>query len=148
MKKYKFPFGKILKIKTIELDRYVVQLNEIRHEITQTEDKKQALIKYQIQLNDDYLTKITSNLTSYELRQMQYQKESLKLQIEQINLKLIELKRNETVALDRVIEKKKEQSTLSKLDEKQFKEYTDLVHKKESALMDEMLLLKINQENG
>lgn len=148
MKKYKFPFEKILKIKTIELDRYVVQLNEIRYEITQTEDKKQALIKYQIQLNEDYLTKITCNLTSYELRQMQYQKESLKLQIEQINLKLIELKRNESVALDRVIEKKKEQSTLSKLDEKQFKEYTDLVHKKESALMDEMLLLKINQENG
>jgi len=47
-----------------------------------------------------------------------------------------------------VIEKKKEQNTLNKLDEKQFKEYTDLVHKKESALMDEMLLLKINQENG
>jgi len=148
MKKYKFPFEKILKIKTIELDRLVVQLNEIRYEINLTEEKKQALINYQVQLNEEYLTKITRNLTSFELRQMHYQKESLKFQIEQINLKLIELKRNENVALDRVIEKKKEQNTLNKLDEKQFKEYTDLVHKKESALMDEMLLLKINQENG
>lgn len=148
MKKYKFPFEKILKIKTIELDRLVVQLNEIRYEIYQTEEKKQALINFQIQLNEEYLTKITRNLTSFELKQTQYQKESLKFQIEQINQKLVELKRNENVALDRVIEKKKEQSTLSKLDEKQFKEYTDLVHKKESALMDEMLLLKINQENG
>ncbi len=148
MKKYKFPFEKILKIKTIELDRLVVQLNEIRYEINLTEEKKQALINYQVQLNEEYLTKITRNLTSFELRQTHYQKESLKFQIEQINLKLIELKRNENVALDRVIEKKKEQNTLNKLDEKQFKEYTDLVHKKESALMDEMLLLKINQENG
>jgi len=147
MKKYKFPFEKILKIKTIELDRLVVQLNEIRYEINQTEEKKQALINCQIKLNEEYLTKITRNLTSFELRQTQYQKESLKFQIEQINQKLVELKRNENVALDRVIEKKKEQSTLSKLDEKQFKEYTDLVQKKENALMDEMLLLKINQEN-
>jgi len=148
MKKYKFPFEKILKIKTIELDRLVVQLNEIRYEINQTEEKKQALINYQIKLNEEYLTKITRNLSSFELRQTQYQKESLKFQIEQINQKLVDLKRNENVALECVIEKKKEQSTLSKLDEKQFKEYTDLVHKKENALMDEMLLLKINQENG
>lgn len=148
MKKYKFPFEKILKIKTIELDRYVIQLNQIRYEISQTEEKKQSLLIQQTQLNTIYLAKISSNITSFELRQTQFQKESLKIQIEQVNQKLAELKRNESVALDRVIEKKKEQNTLNKLDEKQFNEYTNLVRKKESALMDEMLMLKISQENG
>jgi len=148
MKKYKFPFEKILKIKTIELDRYVIQLNQIRYEIGQIEEKKQSLLIQQTQLNTIYLTKISSNISSFELRQTQFQKESLKIQIEQVNQKLAELKRNESVALDRVIEKKKEQNTLNKLDEKQFNEYTNLVRKKESALMDEMLLLKISQENG
>jgi flagellar export protein FliJ len=148
MKKYKFPFEKVLKIKSIELDRYVIQLNEIRYEIVQVEEKICILTAQQSTLNETYLIKISNHLTSFELRQMQYQKESLKIQIKQLDKKLVELKRNENVALERVIEKKKEQNTLNKLDEKQFNEYTEFVHKKESALLDEMVLLKLHQKKG
>lgn len=147
MKKYKFPFDKVLKIKTIELDKLVTQLNQIRYEIHLNETKKSELIHQQNQLNEDYLNRINVFLTSLELNQLNYKKESLNYQIKQINQKLNELKRNEMIVLDRVIDKKKEQSTLNKLDEKLFNEYKSVVYKKENAIMDEMLVLKMSQNN-
>jgi flagellar protein FliJ len=148
MKKYQFPLDKVLKVKTIELDKLVLQLSQVRHEIHITESKKAELVQVENQLNQTYLAQINQSLTSYELSQINYKKESLKHQIKLINEKIMELKRTESLVLERVIDKKKEQSTLNKLDEKLLEEHNTLAHKQEREINDEMLVMKINRKNG
>jgi flagellar biosynthesis chaperone FliJ len=46
--------------------------------------------------------------------------------------------------LNKVVEKKKEENILSKLDEKQFEQYTKQALKKENQILDEMLVMKMN----
>ncbi len=144
MKKYQFPLEKVLKIRTIELDRLVLQLNQIRLEIEKLEVRKAELAKHQLDLNEEYLNRINTNISGFELAQMNYKKENLSNQVNQLRLKINEFKQNETLVLTRVLDKKKEQSGLHKLDAKLLKEFNDIALKKETAILDEMLILKMN----
>ena len=144
MKKYQFPLEKVLKIRTIELDRLVLQLNQIRLEIEKLEVRKAELAKHQLDLNEEYLNRINTNISGFELAQMNYKKENLSNQVNQLRLKINEFKQNETLVLTRVLDKKREQSGLHKLDAKLLKEFNDIALKKETAILDEMLILKMN----
>lgn len=144
MKKYQFPLEKVLKIRTIELDRLVLQLNQIRIEIEKLETQKAELAKHQLDLNKEYLNRISTVLSGYELAQLNYKKENLRYQTNQLIQKINEFKQNETLVLARVLDKKKEQSGLHKLDAKLSKEFNDIALKKETAILDEMLILKMN----
>lgn len=147
MKKYQFPLEKVLMLKTLELDQLVLQLNQVRYEIHQNEQLKKDLFTQHVNLNLDLNSQLKTSLSSYAFNQIKYKIENLKYQIERVKKNLMELKINESIVLERVIDKKKEQSGLKKLDEKLYKEYLESARKKESLLLDEMLILKINQES-
>lgn len=144
MKKYHFQLDKVLKVKTIELDALTETLNQIRFDVKETEMKINECMQIEIDLNNEYINQINIKLSGYDLNQINYKKESIKFQLKQLNLKLNELKHKEGIQLDKVIEKKKEESMLIKLDEKQYEQYVKQAHKKENELMDEMLVLKMN----
>lgn len=144
MKKYHFQLDKVLKVKTIELDALTETLNQIRFDVKETEMKINECMQIEIDLNNEYINQINIKLSGYDLNQINYKKESIKFQLKQLNLKLNELKHKEAIQLDKVIEKKKEESMLIKLDEKQYEQYVKQAHKKENELMDEMLVLKMN----
>ena len=144
MKKYHFQLDKVLKVKTIELDALTETLNQIRFDVKETEMKINECMQIEIDLNHEYINQINIKLSGYDLNQINYKKESIKFQLKQLNLKLNELKHKEAIQLDKVIEKKKEESMLIKLDEKQYEQYVKQAHKKENELMDEMLVLKMN----
>ena len=144
MKKYQFKLEKVLKVKTIELDTLISTLNQIRAEIYKIEQKINELNQCLIDLNQAYINQINQTLTGHDLKQFNYKKESIKYQIEQLNTVLKELKLKENYQLNKVIEKKKEESMLNKLDEKQYELYMKQAHKKENETMNEMLVLKMN----
>lgn len=144
MKKYQFKLDKVLKVKTIELDSLTAGLNQIRFEIKEIEQRIHKLKETQVQLEQAYLSQINHSLSGSELRQYNFNKETLKYQIDQCINSLKELKLKESIQLNKVIEKKKEESILSKLDEKQFGQYTKQAHKHENQILDEMLVMKMN----
>jgi flagellar export protein FliJ len=130
MKKYQFKLEKVLKVKTIELDTLIAALNQIRVEIHTIEQKINELNRCLIDLNQAYITQINQTLTGHDLKQFNYKKESIKHQIEQLKSMLKELKLKENYQLNKVIEKKKEESMLNKLDEKQYELYMKQAQKK------------------
>lgn len=144
MKKYQFKLEKVLKVKTIELDTLIGTLNQIRAEITKIDQKINELNQSFIDINQAYITQINQTLNGHDLKQFNYKKESIKHQIEQLKSMLKELKLKENYQLNKVIEKKKEESMLNKLDEKQYELYMKQAHKKENETMNEMLVLKMN----
>lgn len=144
MKKYQFKLDKVLKVKTIELDSLISILNQTRQEINTIEQKITELNRVQTELNQDYISQINRTLTGHDLKQFNYKKESIKHQLNQLMTMLKELKLKESYQLNKVIEKKKEESMLNKLDEKQYELYMKQALKKENEMMNEMLVLKMN----
>jgi|GEM_PF-2334527 len=144
MKKYQFKLEKVLKVKTIELETLVVGLNQVRFEIKKVEQKIQELNLAQVELNQHYIIQINQSFSGSELRQYNFNKEAIKYQIDQLTTFLSELKLKESYQLNKVIEKKKEESILNKLDEKQFEQYTKQTLKIENQVLDEMLVMKMN----
>lgn len=143
MKKYQFKLDKVLKVKTIELDILIAELNKTRLEIRKIENKISELNQALIEINHNYINQINKTFTGYDLKQFNYKKESIKQQINQLTTSLKEFKLKESHQLNRVIEKKKEENMLNKLDEKQFEHYMKQAHIKESEMMNEMLVLKM-----
>ena len=146
MKKYQFQLEKVLKVKTIELDQLLVRLNEIRYEIKKIEDRIIELNEMEVELHKEYLTKVQTYLMGTEIKQYNFQKQMIEYQIKQLKQSLIELKLREKNQLDKVVEKKKEENMLKKLDEKLYSEYLGEVNKKENQRLDEMLVLKMIQK--
>ncbi len=146
MKKYQFQLEKVLKVKTIELDQLLVRLNEIRYEIKKIEDRIIELNEMEVKLHKEYLTKVQTYLMGTEIKQYNFQKQMIEYQIKQLKLSLIELKLREKNQLDKVVEKKKEENMLKKLDEKLYSEYLGEANKKENQRLDEMLVLKMIQK--
>lgn len=144
MKKYQFKLDKVLKVKTIELDTLTAGLNQIRSEIEQIEYKIHKLDQSLIELNHTYITQINKSFSGSELKQYNFNKGTLKYQIDQSTSILNELKLKESIQLNKVIEKKKEENILSKLDEKLFDQYTKQAYKQEKEILDEMLVMKMN----
>lgn len=144
MKKYQFKLEKVLKVKTIELDTLTAVLNHIRYEIKQVEQRIQELNQAHIELEKAYIVQINKSFSGSELRQYNFNNETIKYQIEQCTNSLKELKLKENIQLNKVVEKKKEENILSKLDEKQFEQYTKQALKKENQILDEMLVMKMN----
>lgn len=144
MKKYQFKLDKVLKVKTIELDSLISILNQTRQEIITIEQKLNELNRIQTELNQEYINQINQTLNGYDLKQFNYKKESIKHQVSQLTTMLKELKLKESYQLNKVIEKKKEESMLNKLDEKQYELYMKQALKKENEMMNEMLVLKMN----
>ena len=146
MKKYQFQLEKVLKVKTIELDQLLARLNEIRYEIKKIEDRIIELNEMEVELHKEYLTKVRTYLMGTEIKQYNFQKQMIEYQIKQLKQSLIELKLREKNQLDKVVEKKKEENMLKKLDEKLYSEYLGEVNKKENQRLDEMLVLKMIQK--
>jgi flagellar FliJ protein len=146
MKKYQFQLEKVLKVKTIELDQLLVRLNEIRYEIKKIEDRIIELNEMEVELHKEYLTKVQTYLMGTEIKQYNFQKQMIEYQIKQLKQSLIELKLREKNQLDKVVEKKKEENMLKKLDEKLYSEYLGEANKKENQRLDEMLVLKMIQK--
>ena len=146
MKKYQFQLEKVLKVKTIELDQLLARLNEIRYEIKKIEDRIIELNVMEVELHKEYLTKVQTYLMGTEIKQYNFQKQMIEYQIKQLKQSLIELKLREKNQLDKVVEKKKEENMLKKLDEKLYSEYLGEVNKKENQRLDEMLVLKMIQK--
>ena len=146
MKKYQFQLEKVLKVKTIELDQLLVRLNEIRYEIKKIEDRIIELNEMEVELHKEYLTKVRTYLMGTEIKQYNFQKQMIEYQIKQLKQSLIELKLREKNQLDKVVEKKKEENMLKKLDEKLYSEYLGEANKKENQRLDEMLVLKMIQK--
>ena len=146
MKKYQFQLEKVLKVKTIELDQLLVRLNEIRYEIKKIEDRIIELNEMEVELYKEYLTKVRTYLMGTEIKQYNFQKQMIEYQIKQLKQSLIELKLREKNQLDKVVEKKKEENMLKKLDEKLYSEYLGEANKKENQRLDEMLVLKMIQK--
>ena len=146
MKKYQFQLEKVLKVKTIELDQLLVRLNEIRYEIKKIEDRIIELNEMEVELHKEYLTKVQTYLMGTEIKQYNFQKQMIEYQIKQLKQSLIEIKLREKNQLDKVVEKKKEENMLKKLDEKLYSEYLGEVNKKENQRLDEMLVLKMIQK--
>lgn len=146
MKKYQFQLEKVLKVKTIELDQLLVRLNEIRYEIKKIEDRIIELNEMEVELHKEYLTKVRTYLMGTEIKQYNFQKQMIEYQIKQLKQSLIEIKLREKNQLDKVVEKKKEENMLKKLDEKLYSEYLGEVNKKENQRLDEMLVLKMIQK--
>ncbi len=144
MKKYHFQLDKVLRVKTIELDELTETLNQLRFEIKDVEDRIKNLVQIQTDLNNKYISQINIKLSGYDLKQINYKKECLKIQIEQLKIILKDLHQKEIIQLNKLIEKKKEESMLIKLDEKQYDQYLKETYKKENQLLDEMLVLKMN----
>lgn len=146
MKKYQFQLEKVLKVKTIELDQLLVRLNEIRYEIKKIEDRIIELNEMEVELHKEYLTKVQTYLMGTEIKQYNFQKQMIEYQIKQLKQSLIEIKLREKNQLDKVVEKKKEENMLKKLDEKLYSEYLGEANKKENQRLDEMLVLKMIQK--
>ena len=146
MKKYQFQLEKVLKVKTIELDQLLARLNEIRYEIKKIEDRIIELNDMKEELHKEYLTKVRTYLMGTEIKQYNFQKQMIEYQIKQLKQSLIELKLREKNQLDKVVEKKKEENMLKKLDEKLYSEYLGEANKKENQRLDEMLVLKMIQK--
>lgn len=146
MKKYQFQLEKVLKVKTIELDQLLARLNEIRYEIKKIEDRIIELNEMEVRLHKEYLTKVRTYLMGTEIKQYNFQKQMIEYQIKQLKQSLIELKLREKNQLDKVVEKKKEENMLKKLDEKLYSEYLGEANKKENQRLDEMLVLKMIQK--
>lgn len=146
MKKYQFQLEKVLKVKTIELDQLLARLNEIRYEIKKIEDRIIELNEMEVELHKEYLTKVRTYLMGTEIKQYNFQKQMIEYQIKQLKQSLIEIKLREKNQLDKVVEKKKEENMLKKLDEKLYSEYLGEVNKKENQRLDEMLVLKMIQK--
>ena len=146
MKKYQFQLEKVLKVKTIELDQLLARLNEIRYEIKKIEDRIIELNVMEVELHKEYLTKVQTYLMGTEIKQYNFQKQMIEYQIKQLKQSLIELKLREKNQLDKVVEKKKEENMLKKLDEKLYSEYLGEANKKENQRLDEMLVLKMIQK--
>lgn len=146
MKKYQFQLEKVLKVKTIELDQLLARLNEIRYEIKKIEDRIIELNEMEVELHKEYLTKVQTYLMGTEIKQYNFQKQMIEYQIKQLKQSLIELKLREKNQLDKVVEKKKEENMLKKLDEKLYSEYLGEANKKENQRLDEMLVLKMIQK--
>lgn len=146
MKKYQFQLEKVLKVKTIELDQLLARLNEIRYEIKKIEDRIIELNEMEVELHKEYLTKVRTYLIGTEIKQYNFQKQMIEYQIKQLKQSLIELKLREKNQLDKVVEKKKEENMLKKLDEKLYSEYLGEANKKENQRLDEMLVLKMIQK--
>ncbi len=146
MKKYQFQLEKVLKVKTIELDQLLVRLNEIRYEIKKIEDRIIELNEMEVELHKEYLTKVRTYLMGTEIKQYNFQKQMIEYQIKQLKQSLIEIKLREKNQLDKVVEKKKEENMLKKLDEKLYSEYLGEANKKENQRLDEMLVLKMIQK--
>lgn len=144
MKKYHFQLDKVLRVKTIELDELTETLNQLRFEIKDVEDRIKNLVQIQTDLNNKYISQINIKLSGFDLKQINYKKECLKIQIEQLKIILKDLHQKEIIQLNKLIEKKKEESMLIKLDEKQYEQYLKETYKKENQLLDEMLVLKMN----
>lgn len=144
MKKYHFQLDKVLRVKTIELDELTETLNQLRFEIKNVEDRIENLVLIQTDLNNKYISQINIKLSGFDLKQINYKKESLKIQIEQLKIILKDLHQKEVIQLNKLIEKKKEESMLIKLDEKQYEQYLKETYKKENQLLDEILVLKMN----
>lgn len=144
MKKYHFQLDKVLRVKTIELDELTETLNQLRFEIKDVEDRIKNLVQIQTDLNNKYISQINIKLSGFDLKQINYKKECLKIQIEQLKIILKDLHQKEIIQLNKLIEKKKEESMLIKLDEKQYDQYLKETYKKENQLLDEMLVLKMN----
>ena len=145
MKKYQFQLEKVLKVKTIELDQLLVRLNEIRYEIKKIEDRIIELNEMEVELHKEYLTKVRTYLMGTEIKQYNFQKQMIEYQIKQLKQSLIEIKLREKNQLDKVVEKKKEENMLKKLDEKLYSEYLGEANRKENQRLDEMLVLKMIQ---
>ncbi len=146
MKKYQFQLEKVLKVKTIELDQLLARLNEIRYEIKKIEDRIIELNEMEVELHKEYLTKVRTYLMGTEIKQYNFQKQMIEYQIKQLKQSLIEIKLREKNQLDKVVEKKKEENMLKKLDEKLYSEYLGEANKKENQRLDEMLVLKMIQK--
>ena len=146
MKKYQFQLEKVLKVKTIELDQLLARLNEIRYEIKKIEDRIIELNEMEVELHKEYLTKVQTYLMGTEIKQYNFQKQMIEYQIKQLKQSLIEIKLREKNQLDKVVEKKKEENMLKKLDEKLYSEYLGEANKKENQRLDEMLVLKMIQK--
>lgn len=146
MKKYQFQLEKVLKVKTIELDQLLVRLNEIRYEIKKIENRIIELNEMEVELYKEYLTKVRTYLMGTEIKQYNFQKQMIEYQIKQLKQSLIEIKLREKNQLDKVVEKKKEENMLKKLDEKLYSEYLGEANKKENQRLDEMLVLKMIQK--
>lgn len=146
MKKYQFQLEKVLKVKTIELDQLLARLNEIRYEIKKIEDRIIELNEMEVRLHKEYLTKVQTYLMGTEIKQYNFQKQMIEYQIKQLKQSLIELRLREKNQLDKVVEKKKEENMLKKLDEKLYLEYLGEANKKENQRLDEMLVLKMIQK--
>lgn len=146
MKKYQFQLEKVLKVKTIELDQLLARLKEIRYEIKKIEDRIIELNEMEVRLHKEYLTKVRTYLMGTEIKQYNFQKQMIEYQIKQLKQSLIELKLREKNQLDKVVEKKKEENMLKKLDEKLYSEYLGEANKKENQRLDEMLVLKMIQK--
>ena len=146
MKKYQFQLEKVLKVKTIELDQLLARLNEIRYEIKKIENRIIELNEMEVELYKEYLTKVRTYLMGTEIKQYNFQKQMIEYQIKQLKQSLIELKLREKNQLDKVVEKKKEENMLKKLDEKLYSEYLGEANKKENQRLDEMLVLKMIQK--
>ena len=146
MKKYQFQLEKVLKVKTIELDQLLARLNEIRYEIKKIEDRIIELNEMEVRLHKEYLTKVRTYLMGTEIKQYNFQKQMIEYQIKQLKQSLIEIKLREKNQLDKVVEKKKEENMLKKLDEKLYSEYLGEANKKENQRLDEMLVLKMIQK--
>ena len=144
MKKYHFQLEKVLRVKTIELGELTETLNQLRFEIKDVEDRIKNLVQIQTDLNNKYISQINIKLSGFDLKQINYKKECLKIQIEQLKIILKDLHQKEIIQLNKLIEKKKEESMLIKLDEKQYDQYLKETYKKENQLLDEMLVLKMN----
>ena len=109
-------------------------------------DRIIELNEMEVELHKEYLTKVRTNLMGTEIKQYNFQKQMIEYQIKQLKQSLIELKLREKNQLDKVVEKKKEENMLKKLDEKLYSEYLGEVNKKENQRLDEMLVLKMIQK--
>ena len=139
MKKFKFKYENILKIKEKEEERIKNEISNLNFELSELERKKMEILKKQ----EEYLLLIEKKLTdgcrASELKNIYGNKKYFENELENLESKIvnknleIEIKKNE------YLEAMKEKKIMEKLRENMKKKYFDKLNKDEEKIIEEIV---------
>lgn len=146
MKKFKFKLEKVLDYRRQEKGVIQEELAQIQKEFSEAEDKLNELLSNKKELQLKLKEKEKHDIDLQQAMSHRDYLEVLKVKIEEQRKIVNQLQRELNECRQKLLEKRKECKTLSKLKEKQFADYRREFLKKEQEKIDELATNNFNQQ--
>lgn len=139
MKKFKFRYEKILKMKADAVEEVKNKLSKLNYELSIKENNLEKLFAERDKFFSDNNSLLEKGCSAGELKRINEFTSFYRKNIDSLKYEIRKLKNEIDKVMDELTEAVKEEKIMEKLKEKEFNEYLENIEKSESKIVEEIV---------